>query len=128
MNADSFPIKFHELLGTTMGLSRPAYRRMVETARRIGIPLVGHAPVNLGIDEMLQERQSIAHIGMLDNIYFLPFSSHPTILLVTAAASLFLICLALASVVAAVIRRWSKRMLRSESAAEMISKLTGLIA
>jgi hypothetical protein len=59
-------IKFHELLRTTMGLSLPAYRRMVETARRIGIPLVGHAPVNLGIDEMLQERQSIAHMGMVE--------------------------------------------------------------
>ena len=45
-------IKFHELPRTTTGLSRPAYRRMVETARRIGIPLIGHAPVNLGIDEM----------------------------------------------------------------------------
>jgi imidazolonepropionase-like amidohydrolase len=69
-------IKFHELFRTTTRLSLPAYRRMVETARWIGIPLMGHAPVNLGIDEMLRERQSLAHIGMLDNIYFLPFSSH----------------------------------------------------
>ena len=122
-------IKFHEFpLSTTTGLSLPAYRSMVETARRIGIPLIGHAPVNLGIDEMLRERQSIAHIGMLNNIYFLPFASHTTILLVTAAASLVLICLALTSVVAAVIRPWSKRMRRSESAARTISKLTCLIA
>lgn len=122
-------IKFHELLRTTTGLSLPAYRRMVETARRIGIPLIGHAPVNLGIDEMLQERQSIAHLGMLSNIYFLPFSSHTTVLFVTAVASLILICLALTSVVAAVIRRWSKRqMRRSESTVGTIRKLTGLIA
>src|SRR5882762_2599648 len=54
-------IKFHEFfLRTTTGLSLPAYRRMAETAGRIGIPLVGHAPVNLGIDEMLRARQSIA--------------------------------------------------------------------
>jgi len=123
-------IKFHELpLRTTTGLSLPAYRSMVETARRIGIPLIGHAPVNLGIDEMLRERQSIAHIGMLDNISFMPFSSHTTTLLVTAAASLVLIGLALTSVVAAVIRRCSKRMRRSKSAAAgTISKLTGWIA
>src|SRR5262245_917973 len=98
-------IKFHEFLRTTNGLSLPAYRRMVETARRIGIPLIGHAPVNLGIDEMLQERQSIAHLGMLSNIYFLPFSSHTTVLLVTAGTSLALICIALTSGVAAVIQR-----------------------
>src|SRR5712692_731408 len=83
-------IKFHEFLRTTTGLSRPAYRRMVETARRLGIPLVGHAPVNLGIDEMLRARQSIAHLGMLSTIYFLPFSSHTTVLLVTAGTTLAL--------------------------------------
>src|SRR6266496_6787485 len=107
-------IKFHELLGTTTGLSLPAYRRMVETARRIGIPLIGHAPLNLGIDEMLQERQSIAHMGMLANLYFLPFRSHTTILLVTAIASLLLICIALTSVVAAIVRS-SEKVLRRPS-------------
>jgi len=120
-------IKFHELFRTTTRLSLPAYRRMVETARRIGIPLIGHAPVNLGIDEMLRERQSLAHVGMLDNIYFLPFSSHTKILLVTVAASLVLIFLALTSVVAALIRRWSKRIRPNESAARTISKVTGWI-
>ena len=103
-------IKFHEFfLRTTTGLSLPAYRRMIETARRIGIPLVGHAPVNLGIDEMLRARQSIAHLGMLSNIYFLPLSSHPTVLLVTAGTILALICIALTSGVAAIIRRLSKK-------------------
>src|SRR5215831_7184739 len=121
-------IKFHEFLRTTSGLSLPAYRSMVQTARRLSIPLVGHAPVNLGIDEMLQARQSIAHLGMLSNIYFLPFSSHTTVLLVTAIAILILICVSLTSVVAAVIRRWSKNMRRSESAVGTIGKLTGVIA
>jgi hypothetical protein len=122
-------IKFHELLRSTTGLSLPAYRRMVETARRIGIPLVGHAPVNLGIDEMLQERQSIAHMGMVANLYFLPFSSHTTILLVTAIASLILICIALTSVVAAIVPRSAKKVLRRQSAVgTMMRKLTGTIA
>src|SRR5262245_4613632 len=120
-------IKFHEYLRTTTGLSLPAYRSMVQTARRLGIPLVGHAPVNLGIDEMLQARQSIAHLGMLSNIYFLPFSSHTTALLVTAIAILILICMSLTSV-EAVIRRRSKNMRRSESAVGTIGKLTGMIA
>jgi imidazolonepropionase-like amidohydrolase len=113
-------IKFHEFfLSTTTGLSRPAYRRMVETARRIGIPLIGHAPVNLGIDEMLRARQSIAHVGILDNIYFMPFSSHPTILLISAVGTLLLFCLALTSSIAAVIRR---------PGIKGRSKLTGVIA
>src|SRR5262245_34464972 len=77
-------IKFHEFIRTTTGLSRPAYRRMIEASRRAGIPLIGHAPVNLGIDEMLQARQAIAHVGMLNNIHFLPFRSHTRTLLVTA--------------------------------------------
>jgi hypothetical protein len=102
-------IKFHELLRTTTGLSRPAYRRMVETALRLGIPLIGHSPINLGIDEMLRERQSVAHVGMLSNIYFLPFSSNTTSLLVTIVALLLLICMALASAGASVMRRFSKR-------------------
>jgi hypothetical protein len=119
-------IKFHEFFRTTTGLSLPAYRRMVETARHIGVPLIGHAPVNLGIDEMLLQRQSIAHVGMLNNIYFLPFSSHTTALLITAASSLILICLALGSLVGAAISRSGKR--RSGMAAPMTSKLTGVIA
>src|SRR6266568_5418409 len=122
-------IKFHEFfLRTTTGLSLPAYRSMIETARRIGIPLVGHAPVNLGIDEMLQARQSIAHVGMLSSIYFLPLTSHTKILLVTAVASLILSCIALTSAVAAVIRRWSNNVLGSQSPFETISKLSGIIA
>lgn len=123
-------IKFHELPRTTTGLSLSAYRRMAETARRLGIQLIGHAPVNLGIDEMLRERQSLAHIIMLDNIYFLPFNYHGTVFLVTAVATLILICLALASVAAVAIHRSSKRMLRSEpaAAAGSTSKLTTIIA
>jgi dolichol kinase len=121
-------IKFHEFLRTTTGLSLPAYRSMVETARRIGIPLVGHAPVNLGIDEMLRARQSIAHMGMVANLYFLPFSSHRTVLLVTAIASLILICIALTSIVATIVSRSSKKVLRRQSAAGTMRKLTGMIA
>jgi len=120
-------IKFHEFLRTTTGLSLPAYRRMVETARRIGIPLIGHAPLNLGIDEMLQERQSIAHLGSLSNIYFLPFSSHTTVLLVTAGTSLALISIALTAGVAAVIQRLSKQGRRRGSPIGTINKLNGII-
>ena len=83
-------IKFHELAGTTTGLSLAAYRTMNETAREMGIPLVGHAPVNLGLDVLLQERQALAHMGMLGNIYFLPLRSNFRFVAVTATAILLL--------------------------------------
>jgi amino acid transporter len=100
---------------------------MIESSRRIGIPLVGHAPVNLGIDEMLQAQQSIAHVGMLNNIYFLPFSSHTNTLLVTVVAALILIGLALTHVVAAVLRRGSKNVRGSESV-DTVNTLSGVLA
>jgi hypothetical protein len=85
-------IKFHELPSTTTGLSLAAYRKMNETAREVGIPLVGHAPNNLGLDVMLQERQSLAHVGNLGNIYFLPLQANFRFLVVSATA-LFVLAL-----------------------------------
>jgi imidazolonepropionase-like amidohydrolase len=85
-------IKFHEIFTpgagftTTTGLSRAAYRTMNETARELGMPLVGHAPVNLGLDALLEARQPLAHMGMLSNIYFLPLSGNRAWLVSTAVA------------------------------------------
>jgi len=63
-------IKFREVLDlergtvlTTRGLSREAYRRMMETARAIPIPIIGHAPNNLGLEAALEDGQSLAHVG-----------------------------------------------------------------
>ena len=88
-------IKFHELPDTTTGLSLAAYRTMNETAREAGIPLVGHAPVNLGLDVMLQEHQSLAHVGNLGNIYFLPLQPNFSFLIVSATALSVLILVVL---------------------------------
>ena len=89
-------IKFHEVWNrvdgrlTKTGLSRPTYIEMNETARQIGIPIVGHAPVNLGFDALLEGRQPLAHIQALFPIYFLPLSSSRGILFANAAALLVL--------------------------------------
>ena len=89
-------IKFHEVwnrvdgLLTKTGLSRPTYIEMNETARQMGIPIVGHAPVNLGFDALLEGRQPLAHIQALFPIYFLPLSSSRRILFANAAALLVL--------------------------------------
>jgi len=88
-------IKFHELPDTTTGLSRAAYHTMNETAREAGIPLVGHAPVNLGLDVLLEEHQSLAHVGNLGNIYLLPLQANVRFLIVSAAALFVLILVVL---------------------------------
>ena len=97
-------IKFHELPDTTNGLSLAAYHTMTETARQVGIPLVGHAPVNLGLDVLLQERQALAHIGMLGNIYFLPLRSNFGFVLVTATSIVLLILVAVTWTGAAIVQ------------------------
>ena len=99
-------IKFHELDRTTTGLSRAAYAAMIETAREQGLPLVGHAPVNLGVDTWLQARQSVAHVGMLSNIYFFPLSGNARLLTATATALFVLLLTAVMRGVAARVGRW----------------------
>ena len=42
-------VKFRERPNTTVGLSEAAYRRLIAIAKEVDLPLVGHAPVNLGL-------------------------------------------------------------------------------
>ena len=71
-------IKYHQIVDkegrylTTSGLSRAAYMRMNDVARRLGIPLLGHAPINLGLNALLEAHQSLAHVGEFVPLYFLP--------------------------------------------------------
>jgi hypothetical protein len=106
-------IKYHEIMyqpelrdNTTTGLSLASYPRMNEVAREIGIPLVGHAPVNLGLEVLPRARQPLAHLGVLSGIYFLPLAANRTWLLTTAAAIFALLVLAITSGAAAIVRRW----------------------
>ena len=102
-------IKYHEIgpragrPGTSTGLSLPAYRAMNEAAREAGLPLLGHAPVNLGLDALLEARQSLAHVGMLTNIHFLPAASNFALFVVTGLALLTLTVIVIARGVAAVV-------------------------
>ena len=112
-------IKFHEVWTpeegflTTTGLTREAYLKMNDMAREVGIPLVGHAPVNLGLETLLLARQPLAHLGMLSNIHFLPLASNLTWLLVTAVGLVVLTIIVLTSGIAAVIRRFRAKVLAS---------------
>ncbi|MGD1082172.1 MAG: amidohydrolase family protein [Candidatus Sulfotelmatobacter sp.] len=71
-------IKYHQIVDkegrylTTSGLPRAAYMRMNDVARRLGIPLLGHAPINLGLNALLEAHQSLAHVGEFVPLYFLP--------------------------------------------------------
>ena len=103
-------IKFHEIMNpaqglTTTGLTRPAYLKMIEVARAAGTPLVGHAPVHLGLDVLLEARQPLAHIGALSNIYFLPFVANRGWLVMTAAALIVLIVVVTVGAVAGIFGR-----------------------
>jgi imidazolonepropionase-like amidohydrolase len=105
-------IKFREVYSrdegflTTEGLSIDAYRRMNEVARRLQIPLVGHAPANLGLEPILEQRQALAHLGALSHVYFLPMLRHPVWLAVTALAFLALTVIAVTSGLQASLNRW----------------------
>lgn len=108
-------IKFHELPGTTTGLSAEAYAALISAARDADLPLVGHAPTNLGWPALLRSGQPLAHLGALTNIYFLPLRenlaamsatliSAPLLLVGLAArATRRAVCVAFASVTAAVV-------------------------
>ena len=72
-------IKFHEVwtpgvgFTTRRGLSRESYLRMFESARKEGLQVVGHAPINLGLDALLASSGgAVAHVGELIRLYFRP--------------------------------------------------------
>jgi imidazolonepropionase-like amidohydrolase len=51
--------------------SRDAYHRLFQVARREGIRVIGHAPRNLGVGPMLEERQdAVAHAEEYLDAYF----------------------------------------------------------
>lgn len=59
-------LKFREIPGKTVaGLDHASYRTLVNTARELQVPLVGHTPHNLGIAAVLAEGQSLAHLNAL---------------------------------------------------------------
>src|SRR5436190_874704 len=77
-------VKFHELIDTTAGLSLDAYDALNDSARAVEIPLIGHAPKNLGLAALLKNRQSLAHAGNLTTLHFMPLLAHPLIVALTA--------------------------------------------
>jgi hypothetical protein len=107
-------IKFHEVwtpetgFVTTTGLSAATYQRMVDAAREIKMPIVGHAPVNLGLEAFLLARQPVAHLGMLSNLYFLPMAGNPGWLGLTTLALALLVILVVMDGANSVARRWRR--------------------
>ena len=125
-------LKFHEIMDpaqgfTTTGLSLPAYSRMIEAAAAARIPLVGHAPVNLGLEVLLQARQPLAHVGTLSNIHFLPLNAIRAWLFLTAAAFITLIAVVTADGVAALLRRRRSTLSRPSARFFRIRVLAGIV-
>jgi len=131
-------VKFREVMdptgrfqATTTGLSRDAYFTLIKAAREAGIPLVGHAPVRLGLDAMLEARQPLAHTGALSNIYFLPLQRNMVLVSITAASLVALLLLGAGWAGAALLRRWRGTTRRHPSRARRLGGLVlagGLLA
>jgi imidazolonepropionase-like amidohydrolase len=126
-------IKFHEIYSdetgflTTTGLSLEAYRRMNEVAGELGVPLVGHAPANLGIDVLLDARQALAHVGTLTSVYFLPLTAHRAWLALTLVAFVILLLVIAGSAVALLLRH-RHRSRQAPPAVRRTRRLTELAA
>ena len=125
-------VKFHEIMDpaqgfTTTGLSFPAYSRMIEAAAAARIPLVGHAPVNLGLDVLLQARQPLAHVGTLSNIHFLPLNAIRAWLFLTGAAFVILIAVVTADGGAALLRRRRSTLSRPSARLSRIRVFAGIV-
>lgn len=93
-------VKFREVMDpsgrfqtTTRGLDRASYHALNVAARSAGMPIIGHAPVNLGLEALLEEQQSLAHIGALSNLHFLPLAANRNILVATGVALSVLLAL-----------------------------------
>lgn len=104
-------IKFHEVYTretgflTTEGLLPETYARMNEVARELNMPLVGHAPVNLGLDPLLSEGQTLAHVGALSHVYFLPMFGNVAWLALTAVSLAALTIIAITNGLRAIVNR-----------------------
>jgi imidazolonepropionase-like amidohydrolase len=103
-------IKFHEIwtpgagFMPGRGLSRDSYVRMFETARKEDLQVVGHAPVNLGLDGLLASSGgAVAHVGELVRVYFRP----PLwVLIADLAVAAILLFIVTGWGIAALFRRW----------------------
>jgi hypothetical protein len=112
-------VKYHQIVDTRTGeylttewLSRPAYERMVSVARRAGIPLIGHAPVNLGLSALLEAHQPLAHVGELVPLYFLPQWRMRRYLLLVAVPLSFLLLSCIGWLIGPLVRRVRRRRAR----------------
>jgi hypothetical protein len=57
---------------TTTGMDLPTYRAVLQSARRLGVPVVGHIPASIGLQTAIIENQNLAHIVMYLLRYFVP--------------------------------------------------------
>ena len=112
-------IKFHEVwtpgvgFTTRQGLSRESYLQIFEAARKEGLAVVGHAPVNLGLDGLLASSGgALAHVGELVRLYFRP---PLRVLLANVAAAAILLFVVAGWGIAALLRRWRGTKLTSKT-------------
>lgn len=124
-------IKFREVYSretgflTTTGLSLEAYLELNRAAREIGMPLTGHSPANLGLQPVLDAGQTLAHIGALSHVYFLPMLNYPLWLIATGLAFFALTVIAVTNGLTTIINRW-RVIRRPPKAVSTVRELAGL--
>lgn len=125
-------IKFHQVMGrpggdfaTTTGLSLPAYLTMHAAAREAGIPVIGHAPINLGLDALLSSFGALAHVGEFTTLYFVPRRGMLRSLLISVGAVGFLLIIAAGWAVGRIVRRQAIRRPSRSRARTQVQVLTG---
>jgi len=123
-------IKFHPIGGgpgvaTTTGLRGQPYTTMMDAARQANMPLVGHAPVNLGLEAILQTGQPLSHLNELNVVYFLEGRSLLQFGLATGASLLVLLVWMALWGAAAVVRRWRRTVPRRSTASGRMRPLVG---
>ena len=103
-------IKFHEIFDPAMpfwrqpGLPRDSYIRMFDAARNADLQVVGHAPVNLGLEVLLASSGgAVAHVGELVRLYFRP---PLRVFLIYVASALVLLLVAAGWSIGAMRQRW----------------------
>lgn len=111
-------IKFHEVLDpvegyiTTTGVDEETLFALTSEARRIGLPLLGHMPNNLGLSAALEARLSSAHLSQFLGSHFWPtetsrFKRHVLLLAIGATALAVALALFAVDALLALFRRRS---------------------
>jgi cytosine/adenosine deaminase-related metal-dependent hydrolase len=119
-------IKFRQVVDhdvgvlTTTGVDLETFHAMHAAARDEGLPVIGHAPHGLGLQAVLDNRHSLAHVGELVQLHFFPPMPPPAL-----APYVLALLLLTALAVAALVWRCLARAVEAQRAAATLARAAG---